>query len=567
MENIETALFDLSTRNSEFTEKQIKNVSKVIFTTAESSSKSSNNFDSQYNKYFPELNDLGIINDKFNPKFVIEFKNGKPLQEFTGWNPDIGILPNHRFMTKYYIDIGEEISGENSFMYCNIHKQKINFKCTTCQGSFPKYNKLCSCKTYIQPHQPPSLQFSCGCKCGDTQSSSHNNMGKYGFLHNIIHMNNMNNISYAPQNRNEDRPLIFTTKTIKFNVDNYLNLYHKESGLYLMFNKTTFPLFPFYNKKYIFQSKRLENITFEFNDDFYKSKDKRNELLEKINELIPSDYLNVYDYFNRFRMFPQYKTTLDLDEFKIIEYSSDNPKDRIIEELKTKLFFVIDKVNKSNGIIDNMIEEYSTNSVKIKELERELSNKDVEITTLKTENKEKIINEIEDLKVKLFNMNKVVLEKTNIELQKQALGKDVNNIKLELKTTTSKLNKMRDINNGMIEQIKQLKTTNKDLVEQNSFVTKEFTEIKCNYEKQNKVIQNYIKEIKYKESEYNKLLEQTLNQGKTSSNSLEQALSDQLDILKNEKDQITQKYNELIIEHKNTKLKLESITRTLGGLI
>ena len=71
-------------------------------------------------------------------------------------------------------------------------------------------------------------------------------------------------------------------------------------------------------------------------------------------------------------MFPQYKTTLDLSDCKINEsdIEHDDPKDRIIEELKTKLSFVMEKVNKSNEIIDTMTEDYSKHSVKIKELER-----------------------------------------------------------------------------------------------------------------------------------------------------------------------------------------------------
>lgn len=559
METIEKALFDLSSRNSEFTEKQVQNVAKVVYTTAESSSKSSNNLDSLFKKHFPEINDLGTVTDKPNPHFVIEFKDGKPLKEFTGWNHEIGILPNHRYIGKYYIDIGTEVN-ENAILYCTSHKKKIEYiKCGTCNNNpFNNYNNI---NTISCCSSSSSLLYSCGCKI--------NNQTRYcpGILKNIIHITNQ--IPCAPQARSEDRHLFFTDKTIEFEVDNYLNLYHKPSGLYLMFNKTAFPLFPFYNKKYIFQSKRLNNISFDFNHDFYRSIDRRGELLEKINELIPTDYHQVYDYFNRFRMFPQYKTTLDLSDCKINEsdIEHDDPKDRIIEELKTKLSFVMEKVNKSNEIIDTMTEDYSKHSVKIKELERQLSGKDEEIVKLKSEYKNNTVDEIEKLKVELFNMNKVLLEKTNIELQKQALGKDIDNIKLELKTTSKKLNKMRDINNGMIEQIKQLKTSNKDLTEQNTFVTKEFNELKCDFEKEQTKIKEHVKTINEKEVEYNKLLEQVSNQGKNSSDSLEQALSDQLDIIKTQKDEMETKYRQLLNEKNTLQQEINRYKSTLGKLL
>lgn len=372
MEQIESALFDLASNNTAFTEKQIQNVAKVIYTTAEKSIKSSSNLDSLYSKYFPEINELGTITDKLNPHFVIEFKNGKPLHEFTGWNHDIGILPNHRFIGKYYIDIGYEVKANSTCtLYCTQHKKKIDYiNCDGCKKKWDNYhhyvNNCCNCQNY--DNGQCYLKYSCGCYW---YSYGYSNTDIVNILKKMIHIPSV--VPCAPQERGEDRHLFFTTNTIEFEVDNYLNLYHKSSGLYLMFNKTSFPLFPFYNKKYIFQSKRLNNISFDFNDTFYKSVDRRNELLEKINELIPTDYHQVYDYFNRFRMFPQYKTTLDLSECKIIEGNYDDPKNKIIDELKTNLSFVMDKVNKSNEIIDTMTEEYTKYSIKIKELERQLS--------------------------------------------------------------------------------------------------------------------------------------------------------------------------------------------------
>ena len=85
--------------------------------------------------------------------------------------------------------------------------------------------------------------------------------------------------------------MINTKQTIKFEVDNYLNIYHPETGLYLMFHKTTFPDICFYlaqeytqlvGKQYyqIYLSKRLDNIEFSLNQGYYHSKDQRTEFLQ-----------------------------------------------------------------------------------------------------------------------------------------------------------------------------------------------------------------------------------------------------------------------------------------------
>ena len=91
-------------------------------------------------------------------------------------------------------------------------------------------------------------------------------------------------------------PLVLIEDTTEFEVDNYLNLYHKLSGLYLMFNKTPFPDACFYfareytqlplGKDYyqIFLSKRIVgDIKFRLIPQTYKLIDGRPTLLEELN--------------------------------------------------------------------------------------------------------------------------------------------------------------------------------------------------------------------------------------------------------------------------------------------
>lgn len=295
MEHIENALFNLDKTTAEFNKKQLGNVAKIIYESAEGSIESSNNFDGNFSKYFPEIEQLGETTPEFNPEFVIELKDGTPLKEFTGWDTDYGILSNRRVMGTYYIDIGHE-NKENKY-YCEKHKKDIDsIKCKGCGKTFTYYDGSSTC---CNGGFNQTFDYSCGCcfKKNDLRKS----------FDNIMYTPK---IKSASQKRGEDRPWMSVEQTIEFEVDNYLNLYNKTTGLYLMFNKTAFPLFPFYDRDFVFKSKRLENMDFKFDKEYYSSKDKRNELLDKINELVPTDYHRIYNYFNRFRMFPQYKTAV-----------------------------------------------------------------------------------------------------------------------------------------------------------------------------------------------------------------------------------------------------------------
>lgn len=553
MEHIENALFNLDKTTAEFNEKQLGNVAKIIYESSEGSIESSNNFDGNFSKYFPEIEQLGETTPEFNPEFVIELKDGTPLKEFTGWDTDYGILSNRRVMGTYYIDIGHE-NKEDKY-YCKKHKKYIDsINCSVCGKTFTYYHNNNCCNGNSRAQQ--SYTYSCGC------SFTRDYFNKS--FENIMYTSK---IKSASQKRGEDRPWMSTEQTIDFEVDNYLNLYHKTTGLYLMFNKTAFPRFPFYDHDFVFKSKRLENMDFKFDKEYYLSKDKRDELLEKINELVPTDYHIIYDYFNRFRMFPQYKAAMAISEHTSIVSEHDDPRDRIIEELKAKLTSVMEKVNKTNEIIDTMTETYTLQSVEIKELHRELSSKEEEITHIKQLHKNEQIEAIENLKVELFNMNKIVLDKTTIELNSKALGKDIENFKKELKETNNKLIKTRDINVGLIEQIKQLKESNKQLIEQNTFTTNEYNELKCDYEKQNNDIKKYIINIDTLSEEQNNLINQLNTISSNTTDALSSALNDQLEIIKKEKDEITEQYNNLVIENNNIKKKLETITKSLNGLV
>lgn len=77
MESVEQAINNLYVKNDEFTSKQIKHITNTIYNVASKSISSSANLDKQFEKYFPEINNLGMETEKFNLIFCIEFKDDK----------------------------------------------------------------------------------------------------------------------------------------------------------------------------------------------------------------------------------------------------------------------------------------------------------------------------------------------------------------------------------------------------------------------------------------------------------------------------------------------------------
>ena len=80
--------------------------------------------------------------------------------------------------------------------------------------------------------------------------------------------------------RGKCKPVYHNKESHDFEVDNYLNLFHKPTGLYLMFNKTSFPKFPFQMKKLqkeVYTSKRIEGFVKSdiLSTGLHRSKDRR----------------------------------------------------------------------------------------------------------------------------------------------------------------------------------------------------------------------------------------------------------------------------------------------------
>ena len=222
MDTIELGLKRIDEHNTISINKHKELLSKAITESASISNKCSKNLDNEFNKIFPELDKLNNIETNiFNPTTVIEFRDNKAYQIIDTWNKDNGILPERKVIGEYYIDIGLYINKP----YCISSKKHLgNWN----QSTF---------------------------ECGHSTNTAYDKIHIYS------------NPSTPNLQRSPDNKPFYSETTYTFQVDNYLNLYHIDSGLYLMFNKTSFPSIPFhfktnkYNKVVVYDSKRLEQLT------------------------------------------------------------------------------------------------------------------------------------------------------------------------------------------------------------------------------------------------------------------------------------------------------------------
>ena len=97
-----------------------------------------------------------------------------------------------------------------------------------------------------------------------------------------------------------------------FFIDNYLNLYHCRTGLYLMLHKTAFPHTLFIHDRNIYTAKSLDKSVFNnlvnttTLEKMFNSNDE--DLMREYEKLLPSNYRKAFNHYNSFRLSPAYTT-------------------------------------------------------------------------------------------------------------------------------------------------------------------------------------------------------------------------------------------------------------------
>lgn len=289
--------------------------------------------DINYNtqKYFPSFEQVEP-KDVFNPGHVFEVDSGKIKQEIKEWNKNTGILPDRKVLSYYHVyDAYNLYNGEE----CIFRRSSGgNFN-----GNF-YYNE---CRTNLTT----------------------NNKG----------------ISTDYDMIEYNRTLYLHNYRIRFEVDNYLNLYDPFNGVYLMFNKIPFPDLVFYvnnifsgycdkDCKRIFSPNICTGINIingngtegDIRQTYknFHSVDYRNDLINTINNnIIPKDYYEIQELFKGFReMFSSFTETTEKEQQIDSETNEYDPKDKVINSQEKKINELIKKQEGSSDIVKRLNDEY-----------------------------------------------------------------------------------------------------------------------------------------------------------------------------------------------------------------
>ena len=630
MDSIEQCFTKLDAHQVASIKKHLEILNKALFDSASVSNACAESLDAEFIKHFPELESMKCDGTPFNPTTVVEFREGKAHQVIEGWDRETGILPERIVHDQFHIDIGHEtFKGGDPIFYCKTHKRKFNsFKCTRCKKCHNQVKKDFYCN-----HHTSNFRFECGCTL-DNQNmeivgygksnlsefydknmlycSSHQLIGKLWCSNcNVARPNlecncsvgnyflkggcgcalsqphvgiiKMSNIS-PDISRGKCKPVYHNEVSHDFEVDNYLNLFHKPTGLYLMFNKTSFPKFPFQMKKLqkeVYTSKRIEGFVKSdiLSTGLHRSKDRRDEFITAVNEPIPDDIKEVFDFFNRFRKFKSFSHKGEVPvAAELMEGSDDaDPRDAMVHSYRIRLEETLKKLESAERIMGEMVEEYDTKSVEIKskhlqikqleeQLEEQKSQHSKEVLSIKKHQEVSYVEQIEGLKTANFRFQQRLLEIEKQKAEMDTMGLSVDTVKRENRDIQVRVEKLQGLNEKLVSQIQKEKTKIRELEDARRTATTQVLEFESENGRKVAQIKALEKELIEKTKECSTLSQNLTQVGQKSTEVLEIALSENIEKLQGELETIRERNKELTRENTSVTRELDRMKTTLSGL-
>ena len=560
MDSFEKSIQAIDAQTKDAIDKHEKLLAKTIYDSANKSKGSMKAFERQCGSIFKGIDEIGVETDTaFNPGCVVEFREGKSHQVIENWDRIDGVLPKRKVMGQYFVDSGIQEKKENC---SNNDLPWESFRCPHFQTSMPE-GKCDRCQT----RESYYLNIS------GSRSSHYNTNYRFDNNHKI----------YTYEKRIDNRvPLVLIGDTTEFEVDNYLNLYHKLSGLYLMFNKTPFPDACFYfareytqlplGKDYyqIFLSKRIVgDIKFRLTPQTYKLIDGRPTLLEELNKMVPDTYERIYELFNNFRKFSLVSngtTCIEISTESSTNIDVLDPKDRIIEGLRLKLNETISRCENSESIVSDMVDEYNNKSIELETTRKEIGLLEIKIKEIELDYKSDILKTIEETKRTNFGMYKQLNEANVFKAKSEALGISIKTLQKNLEIQSLEKEKLRTTNNSLIAVTKNERDRNKKLKTDNDGLFEQMTILQTNTEQIKIKLDVINKELDVKNKECLNLGEKLSKIGTQSDDVLNNALTDRVDEL--EECIKRQKEETLAITKQKQQIELEynKIKQIIGTL-
>ena len=403
------------------------NYCKVLYETALTSNECCDNVDKDYYTLFPEIKKIGETPTIFNPEIVMNIKKENNeysvKKEIKKWNVSKGLLPNRRVIYRYTI-----VTRKNTdFWYCSRHNQCFSERPNNSDKVIEQVFGL----EFAKEH---NKTFECGCSLDD------NHMYHYNKAFGKNHKLTVNSTYF---------------QTVE--VDNYLNIYYPAIDLYLMINKTSFPITPFYLNKLVYEQKPVEeDYILDINeiDTYYE--------IDSYNKLIPKNVTEVLEFFERFRNLKAFKPNLEVINEEIIsedEYSCDFEDDTFADsDIETEYL----DTPKSSSLHEPLLNKTKTcweeKEFTIKKCDR-LSFDNLDYV----EDAEEIIN-TDDLKHMIKDIVLDVFDKFSEkhDAKVDAIKNELGYVREDMQDLSDDVRKSKKSLNKKIKKIKKIKKVNND---------------------------------------------------------------------------------------------------------
>jgi hypothetical protein len=354
-------------------------------------------------------------------------------------------------------------------------------------------------------------------------------------------------------------------------LDNYMNMY--VGGFYVLVNKTSFPIFPFYmfykhfnrgtqnigNYAEFIGRHLLKNSAsyWDFDlvrSDFYTKKDNRDNIINYVDKLVHPQYKELLDFVDKFRNFSEYKfDSGEKNKENPEDKNKENPEDKkeiysvqskIIKGLENKLNETLTKYKSSAQFIEEITSKLNEYLIQLTHKNREIDLKNAQILKLehrlietsKTLESEKVkaIGELNtEHELHLLTVKKQLVDAECFKAQCSSLDITLDDVKNDLSNAKLEIEKYKDTNRGLLQSVIKAK--------------EELSSIKNNNDELLVVVSEYTKSNKnmeYANTENEKIIEKLKSDNKF--------LSDQVSQKYNEKnDELFKALNERIKELEN----------------
>lgn len=403
---------------------------EALYNISQKSISYAGSIDKHVASVFPDIHNYkgdGI----FSPQHVFELKEMKGVNYIDNYDKTVGLLADRKVVGSF------SVTRANVY-YC--------MRCKTDWSSFQNYG---------------NNQYNTACQCTTG----------------IITYNNNYNIQSANSTQINKKIILSNNSNDNWEVDNYLNLYQPKNQIYLMINKTSFPLIFFHFWNNIINCRNSTNQILSNSMSFcsyvsssdLKSQEVIDMYIDICHTIIPKEYNLCLEMMTKLRkIFTDINPEQLVANTEVINENISDKKDRLITKMEERLRNNLEYQEKLSNILTIITEKYNEKSLEVVTISRDMASLKISTDNIIKDNNNKKLEELNKLKLELTNDKINTIEELNrkiVALQNQLIEMETYRYKCseldsnfisskdDIEKLKNELLRQKDINKGLTERI------------------------------------------------------------------------------------------------------------------